>query len=31
MPGQRGDFDVFSLGADDQEGGEADSGDVGLE
>jgi len=30
-PGRHGDFDVFSLGADDQEGGEGDSSDVGVE
>jgi len=30
-PGRHSDFDVFSLGADDQEGGEGDSSDVGVE
>jgi general secretion pathway protein G len=30
-PGRHGDFDVFSLGSDDQEGGEGDSSDVGVE
>lgn len=30
-PGQHGDFDVFSLGADDREGGDGDSVDVGIE
>ena len=28
-PGQRGDFDVFSYGADDQEGGEGVNADIG--
>jgi general secretion pathway protein G len=31
LPGQHGDFNVFSLGADDREGGEGDSTDVGIE
>jgi len=31
LPGQHDDFDVFSLGADDREGGDGDSTDVGVE
>lgn len=28
-PGRHGDFDVYTLGADNREGGEADGGDIG--
>ena len=28
-PGQHGDFDVYTLGADNREGGEGDAGDIG--
>ena len=31
MPGERGDFDIFTLGSDGQEGGEGEAKDVGLE
>jgi general secretion pathway protein G len=30
-PGRHGDFEVFSFGSDDQEGGSGDSSDVGVE
>lgn len=29
QPGQHGEYDVYTLGADDKEGGEGDAGDIG--
>jgi general secretion pathway protein G len=31
QPGNHGDYDVFTLGSDDKEGGEGDARDVGIE
>jgi general secretion pathway protein G len=31
QPGKHGDYDVFTLGSDDKEGGEGDARDVGIE